>query len=230
MLQKKKVLILSKNADAYEALLTPQGCKVKIAVSEAEIFDSVRTVNYDMIIVDCEQGPSGMKGSDILEHTASIRTSDRPFLLGITRLQTEEAIGYYSEFHADKVLRFPDVESKLVSTVKVMFAEPKDPTFEKRKRYAVKDIFNILTEHGFKASNKGTLFLAEAITEVIYRPEIIKSLSKSLYPDIAQRYSTTAEAVERTLRFTIEKVYDGSNSSYIRRWATALKNSNYPYY
>lgn len=53
---------------------------------------------------------------------------------------------------------------------------------------------------GFRESTKGTPMLRDAIK--MYFPGIM--LTKELYPELAQKYNTTASCVERALRFAIE--------------------------
>jgi hypothetical protein len=121
-------------------------------------------------------------------------------------------------------------EKDLINTVRMTLAKPKDPMPERRRRRAVKDTLTLLEEEGFKISNIGTVYLAEAIVEVIYCPESIKLLTKVVYPDIAERYSTTVSAVERNIRFAINKVSDEPNSHYIQYWVTRLKSRTFPYF
>lgn len=65
-------------------------------------------------------------------------------------------------------------------------------------------ITNIFMAAGISAHIKGYQFLREAIKLAVDRPEIINSITKQLYPAIAQKYATTNSKVERAIRHAIE--------------------------
>ena len=65
-------------------------------------------------------------------------------------------------------------------------------------------ITNIFITVGIPAHIKGYQFLREAIKLAISNPEIINSITKKLYPTIAEKYDTSASKVERAIRHAIE--------------------------
>lgn len=66
------------------------------------------------------------------------------------------------------------------------------------------EITEILHEVGVPAHIKGYMYLREAILLVIENVDFIGSITKTLYPEIATRFSTTASRVERAIRHAIE--------------------------
>lgn len=69
-------------------------------------------------------------------------------------------------------------------------------------------ITNIFITVGIPAHIKGYQFLREAIKMAIDSPEIINSITKKLYPSIADRFDTTASKVERAIRHAIEVAWN----------------------
>lgn len=69
-------------------------------------------------------------------------------------------------------------------------------------------ITNIFITVGIPAHIKGYQFLREAIKLAIANPEIINSITKKLYPSIAEKYSTSASKVERAIRHAIEVAWN----------------------
>ena len=69
-------------------------------------------------------------------------------------------------------------------------------------------ITNIFITVGIPAHIKGYQFLREAIKLAIASPEIINSITKKLYPTIAEKYSTSASKVERAIRHAIEVAWN----------------------
>lgn len=69
-------------------------------------------------------------------------------------------------------------------------------------------ITNIFITVGIPAHIKGYQFLREAIKLAISNPEIINSITKKLYPTIAEKFDTSASKVERAIRHAIEVAWN----------------------
>jgi two-component system response regulator (stage 0 sporulation protein A) len=74
------------------------------------------------------------------------------------------------------------------------------------------DIEVVVTETihqiGVPAHIKGYYYLREAITLSINDPEILGSVTKLLYPNVAKTFKTTSSRVERAIRHAIEIAWD----------------------
>ncbi|SFA72035.1 two-component system, response regulator, stage 0 sporulation protein A [Lentibacillus halodurans] len=82
---------------------------------------------------------------------------------------------------------------------------------ERRKKDLEANITNIIHEIGVPAHIKGYMYLREAITMVYNDIELLGSITKVLYPDIAKKYNTTASRVERAIRHAIEVAWSRGN-------------------
>ena len=69
-------------------------------------------------------------------------------------------------------------------------------------------ITNIFITVGIPAHIKGYQFLREAIKMAIDNPDIINSITKRLYPSIAERFETSSSKVERAIRHAIEVAWN----------------------
>ena len=69
-------------------------------------------------------------------------------------------------------------------------------------------ITNIFIAVGIPAHIKGYQFLREAIKMAVVNPEIINSITKRLYPEVAERFGTSASKVERAIRHAIEVAWN----------------------
>ena len=65
-------------------------------------------------------------------------------------------------------------------------------------------VTNIIHEVGVPAHIKGYQYLREAIMMVVNDIDVINQITKSLYPQIADRFDTTPSRVERAIRHAIE--------------------------
>ncbi|WP_332695904.1 sporulation transcription factor Spo0A [Halalkalibacter lacteus] len=72
-------------------------------------------------------------------------------------------------------------------------------------------ITSIIHEIGVPAHIKGYMYLREAITMVYNDIELLGSITKVLYPDIAKKFNTTSSRVERAIRHAIEVAWSRGN-------------------
>ena len=77
-------------------------------------------------------------------------------------------------------------------------------------------VSNILKKMGMAVHIKGYAFIRDAILLCRENPEYINSITKKIYPGVAEKHKSTAGKVERSIRHAIEKLWDAnSNSDYI---------------
>lgn len=69
-------------------------------------------------------------------------------------------------------------------------------------------ITEIIHQIGVPAHIKGYNFLRDAILMSVKQPDLINSVTKSLYPAVAKKYGTTSSRVERAIRHAIEVAWD----------------------
>ena len=81
------------------------------------------------------------------------------------------------------------------------------------------DVETMVTETihdiGIPAHIKGYQYLRHAIMLVIDNLDIINSITKQLYPTVAQDFNTTASRVERAIRHAIEVAWDRGDTEVI---------------
>ena len=86
--------------------------------------------------------------------------------------------------------------------------ELKSNVFTKKSKNLEEKITNIFITVGIPAHIKGYQFLREAIKMAIDSPDIINSITKKLYPQIAEKFETSASKVERAIRHAIEVAWN----------------------
>ena len=87
-------------------------------------------------------------------------------------------------------------------------ATPALPVRTVQNRLLDERITNIFISVGIPAHIKGYQFLREAIKMAVACPEIINSITKRLYPEVAGRFDTSASKVERAIRHAIEVAWN----------------------
>lgn len=71
-----------------------------------------------------------------------------------------------------------------------------------------KDVTDMIHEIGVPAHIKGYQYLRDAIMMSVNDIEMLSSITKVLYPTIAQKYETTSSRVERAIRHAIEVAWN----------------------
>ena len=66
----------------------------------------------------------------------------------------------------------------------------------------------IIHQIGVPAHIKGYQYLRTAIIMTMQNTELINSITKQLYPNVAKEYGTTSSRVERAIRHAIEVAWD----------------------
>ncbi|EEG78308.1 sporulation transcription factor Spo0A [Dethiobacter alkaliphilus] len=80
------------------------------------------------------------------------------------------------------------------------------------------DVTNIIHEIGIPAHIKGYHYLREAIMMVVEEVDLLGSVTKILYPRIAEKYDTTSSRVERAIRHAIEVAWSRNNIETIKKF------------
>ena len=71
---------------------------------------------------------------------------------------------------------------------------------------------------GVPAHIKGYQYVREAIMITVENMDVINSVTKVLYPEVAKRYNTTASRVERAIRHAIEVAWDRGDLETLQRF------------
>ena len=120
----------------------------------------------------------------------------RAFGMGVNYYMIKPVDYKLLDLRINEVLRGVEQESSSIKKVSL-----------KNKQLEEK-ITNIFITVGIPAHIKGYQFLREAIKMAIENPDIINSITKRLYPSIAERFETSSSKVERAIRHAIEVAWN----------------------
>ncbi len=81
----------------------------------------------------------------------------------------------------------------------------------KRRKPVEVEVTSLLHDMGVPAHVKGYQYLRDAILMILQDIHLLTSITKDLYPKIAEKYSTTPSRVERAIRHAIELAWDRGN-------------------
>lgn len=204
---KKKVLIADDNfalcsslkdffdaQDAFEV--------AGIASNGVEALELLESTDPDYLLLDIVMPE--LDGFGVL---SSIE-GKKPIVIMMSQLATDgfvqKAMQYGASYFLAKPLDYNRLLKLLLEFNEPQQAAPKTSPTSKRIRTLDEKIANLFISVGIPAHIKGYQFLREAIKMTIETPDIINSITKRLYPGIAERYQTSPSKVERAIRHAIE--------------------------
>ena len=182
--------------DTYEVVAT--------TTSGTALIDLIKNLNPDVVLMDIVlQNCDGFKVLESMDKQSKTKVVVQSSL-SIDGF-INKAIGLGAKYYCIKPFdvttlkeRISDVVSEEISSV----------VSSKSSNQIEEKITNIFITVGIPAHIKGYQFLREAIKLAIANPEIINSITKKLYPTIAEKYDTSASKVERAIRHAIEVAWN----------------------
>lgn len=137
----------------------------------------------------------------------------RPVVIMMSQLATDGFVQKAMQYGASYFLAKPLDYNRLLRVIEELGEPipaplPKPNPSSKRVKSLDEKIANLFISVGIPAHIKGYQFLREAIKMTVETPDIINSITKRLYPCIAERYATSPSRVERAIRHAIEVAWN----------------------
>lgn len=177
----------------------------------------------DVVILDLVL--PGLDGYGVLKQLKMQQSEYKPYIIVCSQLHTDmcitRALSDGADFYLLKPLNLTSLHEHLallassgtrmtsshVSESNNNFAMPlatAQSVVSKPKSSLDEKLANIFISVGIPAHIKGYQYLREAIKLSVETPEIVNNITKQLYPQIAESFSTTPSKVERAIRHAIE--------------------------
>ncbi len=196
---------------------------LRVVASFNNVIDAVDYISdneVDVVITDIII--PNADGFDLMSEIKNLGLDNTPKIIVVSALTGEgfiqKSFSLGASYYMVKPLNYELLESRIVEILKdelsgansascvssnttSVFARPKTKQLDER-------ITNIFITVGIPAHIKGYQFLREAIKMAIDSPDIINSITKKLYPSIANKFDTSASKVERAIRHAIEVAWN----------------------
>ncbi|QRG69809.1 sporulation transcription factor Spo0A [Brevibacillus choshinensis] len=192
---------------------------VGVAYNGNEVVRLLQERVPDVLILDIIM--PHLDGLAVLEQIQAMRLSPQPKIIMLTAFGQEEITKKAVELGAAYYILKPFDMEVLAQRIRQMISTKPASNFVSsvkqqaplavRGRNLDASITSIIHEIGVPAHIKGYLYLREAITMVYNDVELLGSITKVLYPDIAKKFNTTASRVERAIRHAIEVAWSRGN-------------------
>ena len=206
MEKQQKILIADEDQETRELICTHlDSCDNFSSITACngrETIEKIQLHKPDAIVLDLVL--SEMDGFEVLE---KIKTMDKkPKILVYSSLTNnifvQKALSSGADYYLLKPSNPKTVEDRLEEILQ------SSPISNSTKKILDEKITNIFITVGIPAHIKGYYFLRDAVKMAVENPSIINSITKKLYPSIAERYETTASKVERAIRHAIEVAWN----------------------
>ena len=198
---KNKLISYFDTKDEYEI--------VGVAEDGQKAFIDICALKPDIVLLECIL-PS-LDGFVIMDKLTERMGINRPRIIVVSSLSHEGFVSKAMNQGASYFICKPTTMEIVEQRIKDVFglSEKKEEVVPKQKNRVLEEkISNIFITVGIPAHIKGYQFLREAIKMAIDQPEIINSITKKLYPAIAEKFDTSASKVERAIRHAIEVAWN----------------------
>lgn len=191
---------------------------VGIAYDGQECLSLLEESDPDVIILDIIM--PHLDGLGVLNQLRSMDLNKHPNIIMLTAFGHEEVMKKAVTLGASYFILKPFELDNLADQIREVhepggmalpFIVKKEKKDEKPKRNLEADITTIIHEIGVPAHIKGYMYLREAISMVYNDIELLGSITKVLYPEIAKHFNTTSSRVERAIRHAIEVAWSRGN-------------------
>ncbi len=149
---------------------------------------------------------SGMDGFLVLSSLKKSLGSAMPKVIFISNLSHSGFVSKAIKEGASYFMVKPIMPENLAERIENLMEEK--VTESKEEKQLDEKISNIFISIGIPAHIKGYQFLREAVKLAVEEPEIIGSITKRLYPTIAEKFETSSSKVERGMRHAIEVAWN----------------------
>jgi len=223
---KIKVCIVDDNrelVDLLEEFISSQEDMeiVGVAHNGQECLEMLEDTDPDVLLLDIIM--PHLDGLAVLERLRDMKKAIIPNVIMLTAFGQEDVTKKAVELGASYFILKPfDMEQLAVhirqvsGKAKMVARKPSSLNYgranaEQKPKNLDANITSIIHEIGVPAHIKGYMYLREAISMVYNDIELLGSITKVLYPDIAKKFNTTASRVERAIRHAIEVAWSRGN-------------------
>ncbi len=223
-----KILIADDNKDFSDILMEFINRQedmqvVDVAANGEEACTLIEETEPEIVILDVIM--PYLDGIGVLERVLTMNLTKRPLFIMLSAVGqdkiTERALALGAEYYIVKPFDMDTLINRirqLKSMSKVTKASTSSPSANLTSTKSLlpkskgmpsqhsleTEVTSVIHEIGVPAHIKGYQYLRDAIIMVINDMDVLNSITKQLYPNIAKQYNTTPSRVERAIRHAIE--------------------------
>jgi len=207
---REKIVIIDENEELCKEIKNNFGDNCKYFTDSIDALENL--IQYPVDVVICDILLSKMDGYELIEKIRKY-VKPQPKILVYTSISqdkfVEKAMSLGISNYLLKPLSFESIQKRVLECLlEDRSIDTAGLTKSLKMKRLDEKIGYIFMNVGIPAHIKGYHFLREAIKMCIDEPRTINSITKKLYPCIADKFETTASKVERAIRHAIEVAWN----------------------
>lgn len=169
---------------------------------------AIKRFRPDIVLIDLWF--PGLDAAGLMKESRKIDPEYNPAFLLVTGINNRRLIEEILNLGADGCVIKPFEYESLVFRIKNILDKSEcDKMFSSDSDFDLEtQVTQIIHQVGIPAHIKGYQYLRSAIMMVVKNNRIINEVTKTLYPTVADEFSTTSSRVERAIRHAIEVAWD----------------------
>ncbi len=172
--------------------------------NDSSLYNTLKVTQVDILIIDLFlNGIDGLNVIETIKNGKEYYHQPRHIIV-VTQFISNYVNNRLNQLNVDYVVMKPVDINQLQQLILGIASEKSLQIAQDYDNDLDSEITSILHEVGVPAHIKGYMYLREAISMVYNNIEILGSITKVLYPEIATNYGTTSSRVERAIRHAIE--------------------------
>lgn len=195
------------NAELADTILQCSDCEIVYDVdSGVEAFQMQERIKADIVVT--ELLTPKLDGYLLIEQLKTM--ANPPRIIVVSELKGEVFLSKAYQLGINQYIVKPVVASHLINCIvtPAKLGKVGQTRSIENNRTLDERITNIFISVGIPAHIKGYQYLRQGIKLAVDTPTIINSITKTLYPAIAEHFSTTPSKVERAIRHAIEVAWN----------------------
>ena len=198
---------------------------VGIAKDGLRAIEMIKSLKPDVVVLDIIM--PNIDGIGVLEKLEAHKMEHKPIFIMLSAIAQDmfiqKAVSLGAEYYIIKPF---DVEV-LVTRIRQLYEEKYISAFTNRtvsknaefanaealdRTYDIEvEVTNLMHDIGIPPHMAGYQYLREAIVLTVKNSKMYSSITKNLYPAVAEKFNTTAQKVERAIRNAIESAWSRGN-------------------
>ncbi len=199
---------------------------VGVARDGLQAMDMIASLKPDVVILDVIM--PNLDGIGVLEKMSQVQSNRKPLFIMLSAIGQDIFIQQAISLGAEYYIVKPFDVDVLVSRIRQLYKEKRlssildSKTFVRntppgnfRPNEQIHDleiqVTNLMRDVGIPPHMAGYQYMREAIIQTINNSKVFSSITKVLYPAVAEKYGSTPQKVERAIRNAIESAWSRGN-------------------
>lgn len=177
--------------------------------------DMIKTKNPDVILLDNVMPQ--LDGIGVLTHIRSIPERERPKIVTVTACPTDAFMENACKLGASYAMSRKMDIVEMINRCKMVVNSTFSGNYVKisESANAENSIAFLLREIGISANIKGYKYLKYSVCLMLENEKFINSITKELYPAVAEYFNVSPASVERSIRSAISMAWKRGNPEFL---------------